>query len=204
MVVARNQEASSYLGKAWRERDSVKKVYLAHVKDWPPYNDHKLNEGTIAIPLASSRTERIKWEARPVEDGGKECKTYWKVQEDFDIQSTTKTNEKEVPSNDTQTEKKGITLELHPITGRTHQLRIHAAEIGSGIVGDSLYGDEPIEWFGNDATLLDEKKQSIDDTKPTTPQDDTVRCLRLNANKLVFPHPKSGEKMTFESSLKSW
>jgi len=89
-------------------------------------------------------------------------------------------------------------LELHPITGRTHQLRIHCAEVGSGIVGDSLYGDNPIEWHGNDAQLDTKqiKQQEVEDAS-------IPKTLRLHAHKLTFPHPKSGENVTFESP-KSW
>jgi 23S rRNA-/tRNA-specific pseudouridylate synthase len=176
MVVARNQEAASYLCRAWREREMVQKTYLAHVKDWPPYHQHRVSEGTIDVPLAPSRTERIKWEVIPVSEGGKECKTYWKVYQDFD--------------------KEGIILELHPITGRTHQLRLHCAEIGSGIVGDSLYGDSPIAWCVDDGQGIG-GKSSLGNESPKT--------LRLHAHKLTFPRPKTGEKVTFESlPLRSW
>ena len=172
MVVARNQEAASYLCRAWRERELVQKTYLAHVKHWPPFHQHSVREGTIDIALAPSRTERIKWEAIPVAEGGKECKTYWKLHQDFD--------------------KEGIILELHPITGRTHQLRLHCAEIGSGIVGDSLYGDSPIAWFAYDkqGTI---GKSSVGNESPKT--------LRLHAHKLTIPKPKTGEKITFESPV---
>ena len=190
LVVARNQESASLLCKAWRDRDVVKKVYLAHVKSWPPYHEHKVNEGTIDIPLAASRTERIIWEKRPISDGGKESKTYWKIHKDLDEEN----------EGIQQREKKGVILELHPISGRTHQLRIHCAEVGSGIVGDSLYGDNPIEWRGNDAQLDTKqegiKQQVVDDSS-------TPNTLRLHAHKLTFPHPKSGENVTFESP-KSW
>jgi tRNA pseudouridine32 synthase/23S rRNA pseudouridine746 synthase len=173
MVVARNQEASSQLCRAWRERELVQKVYLAHVRHWPPYHNNNLNEGTIDIPLGPSRTERIKWEVYPVADGGKECKTDWKVYQDL--------------------HSNGLILELKPITGRTHQLRLHCAAIGSGIVGDSLYyfrhGESPIEWSADGNQSVDGKYSA----------NDTPKTLRLHAHKLTFPHPTSGEKITFES-----
>ena len=169
MVVARNQEASSQLCRAWRERELVQKVYLAHVRHWPPYHNENLNEGTIDIPLGPSRTERIKWEVYPVADGGKECKTDWKVCQDL--------------------HSNGLILELKPITGRTHQLRLHCAAIGSGIVGDSLYGENPIEWSADGNQIVD-GKYSVNDAPKT---------LRLHAHKLTFPHPTSGERITFES-----
>ena len=82
------------------------------------------------------------------------------------------------------------------MTTRIFQLRIHCAEVGSCIVGDSLYGDNPIEWRGNDAQLDTNqegiKQQVIEDSS-------TPNTLRLHAHKLTFPHPKSGENVTFET-----
>ncbi|KAL9185280.1 hypothetical protein ACHAXT_003057 [Thalassiosira profunda] len=190
MVVARNQSAASTLCQKWREREDVKKVYLAHVIDWPPYHQQNVTEGTIEIPLAPSRTERIKWEARAVAEGGKECKTYWKVHEDLDRSKS---------NSDAPKSKRGITLELHPITGRTHQLRIHCASVGSGIVGDSLYGDAPIEWSGDTKTKANETQGVVKQGEATI----LSKTLRLHAHRLTFPHPTSQEGMTFESR-KPW
>ena len=197
MLVARNRSAASTLCKAWRERGSVQKVYLAHVRHWPPYHKQKVSEGTIDIPLAPSRTERIKWESRPLSEGGKECETYWKVHEDLD--NITAKNDEDGASQDSPIiDKRGIILELHPITGRTHQLRIHCAAIGSGIVGDSLYGDSPIAWIGDDTTTrhIDEKPGV---NAKTTAGTELPNTLRLHAHKLTYPDPKSGEKVTLDS-----
>ncbi|KAL7528517.1 hypothetical protein ACHAXR_002494, partial [Thalassiosira sp. AJA248-18] len=199
MVVARNQVAAATLCEAWRERDSVQKIYLAHVKRWPPYHQQGISEGTIEIPLAASRTERIKWEVRPVADGGKACKTNWKVYEDFDKSSST---DKEGAAQISPTSKRGLTLELHPITGRTHQLRLHCAAVGSGIVGDSLYGDSPIEWFGDRDADTDTIHKQVAHTTSTVSAD-AFKTLRLHAHKLVFMHPTKGEKLAFETP-KPW
>mmetsp|Transcript_31819 Transcript_31819/g.66883 ORF Transcript_31819/g.66883 Transcript_31819/m.66883 type:complete len:463 (+) Transcript_31819:25-1413(+) len=190
MVVARNHTAASSLCKAWRERELVQKVYLAHVRHWPPYHQHQTSEGTIDLPLAPSRTERIKWEVRPAAEGGKESKTYWKVYKD--LENVTANNDEEGISQNYPIDKRGIILELHPITGRTHQLRLHCAAIGSGIVGDSLYGDSPIVWLGDNNPNTN-----------TTVGTDGPNSLRLHAHKLTLPHPQSGKKVTFESP-KPW
>ncbi len=58
---------------------------------------------------------------------------------------------------------------LYPITGRTHQLRVHMAYLGHPIVGDSLYHPKP-----------------------------TGR-LMLHAESLVFPHPETGKETRFTS-----
>lgn len=195
MVVARNQNAASYLCREWRERDSVQKIYLAYVKHWPPFHQHQLEEGTIDLPLAPSRTERIKWEVRPVEDGGKASLTFWKIHRvDEKVDAN---GDEEITSNEAKShsvKKSGVTLELHPLTGRTHQLRIHCAAIGSGIDGDSLYGDSPIEWLEGKNRGTDAQAELVT-TKPQT--------LRLHAHKLTFQHPSTGSKVTF-TSLKPW
>jgi len=197
MVVARNQEVASFLCRAWRERESVEKVYLAHVRHWTPYHQHGLSEGAIDLALAPSRTERIKWEVTPGEEGGKECQTFWKVFEDFDKDNNIA---KGTSHNNSHNTAKGITLELHPLTGRTHQLRIHCAAVGSGIVGDSLYGDSPIAWVG------DSLNTKMDDTQYSGAASSafitSVKTLRLHAHRLSFP-TMTGKKMMF-ASPKRW
>ena len=168
MVVARRQAAASALSAAWRERESVKKFYTANVLSWPPYHEDNKREGVIDLALGPSLTERIKWVVRPAENGGKESRTVWKIRRDLG--------------------KDGVELELQPITGRTHQLRIHCATVGSGIVGDSLYGDDPVKWLGED------NGGSADAEQDT---------LRLHADRLMIKHPRTGEDMEFESP-KSW
>ncbi len=179
MVFARNAESASKLCKAWRERDAVQKTYLAHVMSWPPYEEQKVEEGTIELPLAASRTERIKWEVRELCDGGKPSTTKWKIYKCAD-------------SGEESTTKDGVILELHPVTGRTHQLRIHCAEIGSGIVGDSLYGDSPVQWSKvTDQQQKDPNQSGTDASKPA--------ILRLHAHMLSLKHPRSGDELTFKA-----
>ena len=71
-----------------------------------------------------------------------------------------------------------LDIEFEPLTGRTHQLRVHAAHalgLGRPIAGDRLYGGDPAS---PDAPLL------------------------LHASRLEFRHPVTGEAMVFESPLK--
>ncbi|BFM11951.1 RluA family pseudouridine synthase [Simiduia litorea] len=63
-------------------------------------------------------------------------------------------------------------LELFPLTGRTHQLRVHLFDLGHPIVGDPFYGSE------NTAT-------------------NTNNRLLLHADQLTFCHPTSNEKLVF-------
>lgn len=62
-------------------------------------------------------------------------------------------------------------IELEPVTGRTHQLRVHMAAIGHPILGDALYGNEA-----------------------------SAPRLLLHASRLAFAHPLSGVALQFASS----
>ncbi len=64
-------------------------------------------------------------------------------------------------------------LELRPLTGRTHQLRVHCAAIGAPILGDAPYGTER---EGRNTALVD----GFADT------------LHLLARRIVLPHPAGG------------
>ena len=70
-------------------------------------------------------------------------------------------------------------LRCHPLTGRTHQIRVHLKYLGFGVVGDSKYG-------GRKTVRLDHR---------------WVPRQFLHAAKLEFTHPRTGEKMSFESKL---
>lgn len=154
MVFARNREAASFLSKVWRERNDVTKVYWARVQHWPPYrNDNKKLEGRIDLPLSPSE-ERLKWK---VSKDGKPSTTLWRVKN--------------------ESVSGPVVLVLTPVTGRTHQLRIHCAHTGCAIEGDSLYGEQ-----GRKQQLSHEHR------------------LCLHAQTLSFPHPKTKRKLTFETA----
>lgn len=69
-------------------------------------------------------------------------------------------------------------LELQPITGRTHQLRVHCAYIGCPILGDPQYG--------NEAARAESVRREL-------------HHQQLCAVSLTFPHPMTGEEMTVRS-----
>ena len=71
-------------------------------------------------------------------------------------------------------EAKGFSLlEIHLLTGRKHQIRVHLSENGHPVVGDRKYGK------GNDA----------------------YGTLALHARSISFTHPVSGKRLTFETSI---
>jgi len=69
-------------------------------------------------------------------------------------------------------------LEVHPLTGRTHQIRIHLKTLNCFLIGDRLYGGKP----GRDSPV-------------------PVSRAMLHANLLGFFHPAKKEWMEFEAPM---
>ena len=78
-------------------------------------------------------------------------------------------------------------MALEPVTGRTHQLRAHMAEIGHPIIGDGKYGGSAAENMG--------------DGWGAGVGGDLSRKLHLHARQLTVEHPVTGEIMTFTAPL---
>jgi tRNA pseudouridine32 synthase / 23S rRNA pseudouridine746 synthase len=114
LLLARNPKAHARFQQAF-EQGLVEKTYRAVLE-----GDVDGDEGTIDLPLAKVSTHKDGW--RMVGDAnGKSAVTHWRVLD----------------------HKGGRTLvEFRPETGRTHQIRVHAAEgLRSAIAGDPVYGD---------------------------------------------------------------
>jgi tRNA pseudouridine32 synthase/23S rRNA pseudouridine746 synthase len=114
LVLGRHRKALAALGKMFKN-GKVGKTYWAVVEGGPAED-----EGRIEIAL-SKRDESRGWWMKP-DPAGMPSVTTWTV----------------------MGRGSGLTwLAMEPVTGRTHQLRVHAAESGWPIVGDNIYGKAP-------------------------------------------------------------
>ncbi len=114
LVLGRHRKALAELGRLFKS-GRVAKTYWALVEGGPTQE-----EGRIDAPLGRKDASRGWWMKHDPQ--GQPALTTWKV----------------------LGRAAGLTwLALEPLTGRTHQLRVHCAEMGWPVVGDSIYGDAP-------------------------------------------------------------
>ncbi|MGB9835726.1 MAG: RluA family pseudouridine synthase [Candidatus Saccharicenans sp.] len=148
LVVARTNQAYLSLREQFEER-SVSKTYLALA-----LGRFREKKGTIDLPIGRHVHHREKISVKTRKP--RLAVTHYQVLEEF---------------------RETTFLALKPVTGRTHQLRVHLSATGHPIAGDPKYGG------------LGEKGRK------RWPR------LFLHAWKLAFNHPLSGERMEFESPL---
>jgi len=112
LIFAKTQKAYKWLVKEFKERD-MDKAYLALVDGQPPTPTGRIEAPIIRDPNIRTRM------AVGLRGQGKASVTEYFTLENFENHTY---------------------LEAHPITGRTHQLRVHLSYLGTPVVGDSLYG----------------------------------------------------------------
>jgi len=112
LLIARTPRAAAYFAKSFSNR-SAKKTYWALIVGVPD-----IQQGEIDLPLAKQPGSG--GEKMHVHDSGLAAKTRYRVIE--------------------RAGNSAAWVELQPLTGRTHQLRVHMAAIGHPIVGDGKYG----------------------------------------------------------------
>ena len=114
LVLGRHRKALALLGKLFKQ-GKIGKTYWAVVEGAPD-----AEEGRIDIPLGKLDEDRGWW-MKP-DPNGAPAATTWKLMGRGD----------------------GFTwLALEPLTGRTHQIRVHCAEMGFPVLGDAIYGRSP-------------------------------------------------------------
>jgi len=147
MLMARGAQALSILNRAFANRQ-IDKRYQALICGRPACNDSPWQ--VIDLPIA------VDWPNRPrrvIAADGKPSLTRWRL---VDTAHPAMTR-----------------IDLEPVTGRSHQLRVHLQAIGHPIVGDALYGSD------DEAARADR--------------------LMLHATHIRLHHPLSGELLAFAS-----
>lgn len=146
MVMALNRDAHAHVGKQF-ERRKTQKTYIARL-----HGHLSENKGEIELPLICD------WPNRPRQmvdhERGKHALTRFEV---------------------INREDNATRVAFYPVTGRSHQLRVHALAIGHPILGDSLYGCDTSRSAAN--------------------------RLQLHAKSLTLFHPSSGAEVTFEAPI---
>lgn len=145
LIVAKNDKAHIQMSEAIKNRE-VKKIYIALVRGIV-----QEDEATINMPIGRSTKDRKKM---AVTKNGKEAVTHFKVLKRYPRYTL---------------------LEIKIDTGRTHQIRVHMAEIGHPVVGDMVYSNGKNE-FGIEGQML-------------------------HAKSLEFKHPITGKQMHLEAEL---
>ena len=144
LLVAKNDAAQLALSEQLSAR-TMEKHYRALVE-----GSIREDSGRIEAAIARSKKDRKKM---AVDDEGREAITEWTV----------------------LSRGRGVTLlDVHILTGRTHQIRVHTRHIGHPVCGDPIYG---------------------------SPKGAKVPRLMLHAYSLSFTHPTTGERMTFCAEL---
>lgn len=140
MLVAKDDPTHAALSRQLADR-LMEKHYRALV-----YGKMKESSGVIEKPIGRSKTDRKKM---AVDANGRWARTEWQVLREYPDRTL---------------------LDVHIVTGRTHQIRVHMASLGHPVLGDSLYGHKRM---------------------PDVPR------LMLHAFSLAFTHPATGERMRF-------
>ncbi|MBA5761528.1 RluA family pseudouridine synthase [Vibrio sp. 404] len=154
MVVGLNSAASKSLNKQFQDR-TVQKRYLAMLAGWV-----EADSGQISAPIAKDKTlfPRVKI----CHCTGKSAISDYQVVRRLDNPART-------------------LIQYTPITGRTHQLRIHSLEFGHPILGCDLYNNQELS------------------TGPEA--DNTAQRLMLHASDIYFTHPTTGEPVHGHSPI---
>lgn len=148
LVMARGAVAQRNLNAAFASRQ-VHKRYVAVVDGW--VTQAGADWDVIELPIL------LDWPNRPrriIDPQGKPSCTRWRVVQHNPTEQTTR-------------------LELEPVTGRSHQLRVHLQALRHPILGDALYG--------------------------TPASQAKAGRLLLHATRLELSHPVSGQAMVFTS-----
>jgi 23S rRNA pseudouridine1911/1915/1917 synthase len=168
MIVAKNHRALQMLAQQFKDR-TVRKEYLALV-----WGNFDRDSGIIDRPIGRHRSQRKKMSCRFAYSKTREALTEWKVEKGFELKTGSRSTG-------------WVSLcRLWPKTGRTHQIRVHLAELGHPVIGDKVYGWHP---------KPDLKNSSIISLLYNFPRQ------ALHAEKLEITHPTSSRRIEFKAAL---
>jgi 23S rRNA pseudouridine955/2504/2580 synthase len=144
LVLARSAAAAAKLAAAFRGK-SAHKIYWAITVGVPKPRQGKIDQSLAKLP------GRLGERMAPDEEHGERAVTFYRTL--------------------AQAGERFAWLALEPVTGRTHQLRVHTAELGTPILGDGKYGGAAAQ-------------------PATLPH---PRQLHLHARAIALPHPRRGQ-----------
>lgn len=145
ILAAKTRPAAGFLGKAIQAR-RLKKTYLALVAAAPDPAQGRIDTPLLRVEIGRESHMRVADAAAP---GAQASESLYRT---------------------LAASEEGALVELNPLTGRMHQLRVHMASIGRALVGDPRYGGA-LTLAGSPAPRL-----------------------MLHAWKLTFPHPEGGDR----------
>ncbi len=145
LVFALNKAAQSHISKQFQNRQTDKQYHAL-------VSGYLTGEGSVDVPVNYDATRPPLHRADPSHN--KPALTHWQAVEQFEINNEVVTR-----------------VKLTPITGRSHQLRVHMQYLGHAIIGDTLYADELAQQL--------------------------MPRLCLHAEQLSFFHPATGEQLNY-------
>lgn len=163
IIFAKNQRAHSNLAMQFQDR-KVTKIYLAIVWGKVP-----MKKGEINAPIGRHPIKRELMAVTPL--GSKESLTYFEVLRSHSFAST---------------------LKVTPLTGRTHQIRVHLSHYGYPIIGDNQYGGRELEII---------RRIGIDYKEEFNKVLQIIDRQALHAISLIISHPLAGNEMQFNAPL---
>ena len=167
LLFAKTQEVAQLMAEKIRKRE-IEKEYIAIVHARTPLEDSFF----VSVPIGRSKHSAIRIKQAVIPNGKMSQTSFEKVAQDANYAQ----------------------LKVKPLTGRTHQIRVHCAYLGLPILGDKLYSlqeQDFIKWINDGDDYL---------TQQTLPS-----CRQmLHASQLTLQHPITQQKLVLYAPTHVW